>query len=129
MNEERSRTFASPWARAVLDAYHRGEEDEAMEPLVLFDAGGKPAGAPEPGDSLIFYDIRGEREVEISRAFVEKGFPHFPVREDLDLAFVTMIRYPEDLDARAAFPPPEAGGGGPQNAPPSHFPPAAGRPA
>ncbi|MFH1279179.1 MAG: alkaline phosphatase family protein [Candidatus Eisenbacteria bacterium] len=108
MNDENTSAYRSPMARAVLDAYHRGEEDEAMNPLVLVGRDGKPAGRPEVGDALIFYDIRGEREVEISRAFVERDFPHFPVREFLDLRFVTMIRYHEDLKAEVAFPPQEA---------------------
>lgn len=108
MNDEQTPVFRSPMARAVLDAYHRGEEDEAMNPLVLVDADGKPVGVPNKGDALIFYDIRGEREVEISQAFVEKDFAHFPVREYLDLRFVTMIRYHESLDVEVAFPPEEA---------------------
>ncbi|MBN1826583.1 MAG: alkaline phosphatase family protein [Candidatus Eisenbacteria bacterium] len=97
--------YRSPMAEAVFEAYRRGEEDETMNPLVLVGRDGKPVGAPDPGDSLIFYDIRGEREVEISEAFVEKDFPHFPVREWLDLRYVTMIRYHEKLNARVAFPP------------------------
>jgi len=107
MNQEKAPKFRSPMAHAVYEAYRRGEEDEAMEPLVLKDRDGKPVGIPQKGDSLIFYDIRGEREVEISQAFVEKDFSHFPVRDFLDLRFVTMIRYHEKLPARVAFPPQE----------------------
>ena len=104
MSKREKTKFHSPMARAVLDAYRRGEEDEAMNPLVLHE-GGKPAGTPDKDDSLIFYDIRGEREIEISQPFVERDFAHFPVREYLDLRFVTMILYHEDLDVKIAFPP------------------------
>ncbi|MFH1680674.1 MAG: alkaline phosphatase family protein [Candidatus Eisenbacteria bacterium] len=108
MTEKTNPEYRSPMARAVLEAYRRGEEDETMNPLVLHDRKGSPAGVPGRGDSVIFYDIRGEREVEITQAFVEPDFRHFPVREFLDLRFVTMIRYHEDLRVRVAFPPEEA---------------------
>ncbi|RPJ47104.1 MAG: PglZ domain-containing protein [Candidatus Latescibacterota bacterium] len=107
MTEQTKSEYRSPMARAVFEAYRRGEEDESMLPLVLRGASGKGVGLPSPGDSLIFYDIRGEREVELSQAFIEKEFRHFPVREYLDLRFVTMIRYHEDLAVRVAFPPEE----------------------
>ena len=105
MNDEKKIEFQSPMANAVYEAYKRGEEDEAMLPLVLHDEKGEPVCLPGKGDSLIFYDIRGEREIELSQAFVEKDFPHFPVRDFLDLCYVTMIRYHEELDAKVAFPP------------------------
>jgi 2,3-bisphosphoglycerate-independent phosphoglycerate mutase len=53
---------------------------------------------------LIFYNIRGEREIELTQALTQKRFPHFPA-QDLDLSFVTMVRYKKDLNVRAAFPP------------------------
>lgn len=95
-----------PMARAVLEAYRRGEEDEAMEPLVLADASGNPKGRIKKGDSVIFYDIRGEREIELTRSLTDTGFTHFPV-ENLDLDFATMIRYDPALPVRVAFPPEE----------------------
>ncbi len=93
-----------PMGRAVLEAYARGEEDETLEPLALVDAAGSPAGRIRRGDAAVFYDIRGEREVELTQSLTEPGFDRFPV-EPLDLDFVTMIRYGDGLRARAAFPP------------------------
>ncbi len=92
-------------AEAVREAFAGGEEDESLNPIVRVDPAGRPVGQPEPGDSLIFYDIRGEREVEITRALIEPDFPHFPVRPDLKLNFVTMIEYDPSLPVRVAFPP------------------------
>jgi 2,3-bisphosphoglycerate-independent phosphoglycerate mutase len=80
-------------------------------------------GDPDPvtdGDSVIFYNYRGDRPREITRAFVmdefygqaapspdsgEKGFDRGP---KLDLAFVTMTAYQEELNAlvNVAFPKP-----------------------
>ncbi len=99
---ERNQTH--PLAAAVRDAYRAGEDDETMEPLVLFEDG-KPVGRIEDGDYVIFYNIRGEREIELTRAFVDDQFPHFE-REPIVTHWTTMIEYHPNLDARVAFPPP-----------------------
>lgn len=95
-----------PLAEAVRDAYRAGEDDEMMEPLVLVDDEGAPVGRIEEGDYVIFYDLRGEREIELTQAFVaeEEEFPHFD-RAPIDTHWMTMIEYHPDLDAREAFPP------------------------
>ncbi len=54
---------------------------------------------------MIFYDIRGEREVELTQSLIHKEFSPFPVEKDLNLNFVTMIEYDPSLDVKVAFPP------------------------
>jgi 2,3-bisphosphoglycerate-independent phosphoglycerate mutase len=93
-----------PMAEAVRAAYRAGEEDEALEPLVLVDDDGKPVGRIGDGDYVIFYDIRGEREIELTSAFVAREFPHFE-RPPITVHFATMIEYARDLVDRVAFPP------------------------
>jgi 2,3-bisphosphoglycerate-independent phosphoglycerate mutase len=94
-----------PLAQAVRAAYARREEDEALEPLVLANQDGEPVGRIADGDYVIFYDIRGEREIELTRSFVDPDFHEFPVEDGLRAHFVTMIQYDESLDTRVAFPP------------------------
>jgi len=94
-----------PLADAVRAAYHAGEDDETMEPLVRVDEDGQPIGRISDGDYVIFYDIRGEREVELTEAFVASEFSHFS-RQPLTTNWVTMIEYSPDLNVRVAFPPP-----------------------
>lgn len=96
-----------PMAAAVLEAYRLGEEDEAMDPRCLVDQKGNPIGRIRPGEPVIFYDLRGEREVELTRAFTEEGFDKFPVREGGTASFVTLIRYDDGLAVKVAFPPAE----------------------
>ncbi|MBD3415460.1 MAG: sulfatase-like hydrolase/transferase [Candidatus Aminicenantes bacterium] len=96
----------TPMVEAVLEAYDQGQEDESLEPIVACDAQGAPLGRMENKDYVIFYDIRGEREVEITRSLTEKDFSNFPVKKDTRLHFVTMIEYKSDLNAKVAFPPP-----------------------
>ena len=95
-------------AAAVRGAYRAGEEDEAMEPRVLMDLSGTPVGRMEAGDYVIFYDIRGEREIELTESLTDPTFNAFPTKKDLRLNFVTMIQYDEQLKVKVAFPPTEA---------------------
>lgn len=89
---------------AIRAAYAAGQEDEALEPIVKTGADGAPVGRIGRGDVLIFYDIRGEREVEITRSLTDPDFRSFPVAEDLGLHFVTMIEYDSSLNVQVAFP-------------------------
>ena len=95
-----------PLAEGVRAAYRAGEDDETMEPLVRVDDDGKPIGRIQDGDYVIFYDIRGEREIELTEAFVadEGEFPHFD-RAPITTHWATMIEYHPNLDTRVSFPP------------------------
>jgi 2,3-bisphosphoglycerate-independent phosphoglycerate mutase len=91
-------------ADAVRAAYRAGEDDETMEPRVLVDQQGKPIGRFQDGDYVIFYDLRGEREIELTSCFTDPDFSHFS-RKAMRTPFVTMIEYDPNLDVRVAFPP------------------------
>jgi len=91
-------------AGAIRSAYLAGQEDEALEPIINVNAFGQPVGRIGRGDSVIFYDIRGEREVEITQSLTDPDFSLFPVEKDLALHFVTMIEYGPKLGVRVAFP-------------------------
>jgi 2,3-bisphosphoglycerate-independent phosphoglycerate mutase len=93
-----------PMSEAVRTAYRSGQEDEAIEPLVRVNGAGQPVGRIGDGDYVIFYDIRGEREIELTRAFVMPEFPHFP-QQLIKVHFVTMIEYAKSLPVQVAFPP------------------------
>jgi 2,3-bisphosphoglycerate-independent phosphoglycerate mutase len=99
-----SQTATYPLAEATRAAYRAGEDDETMEPLVRVDEAGQPIGRIRDGDYVIFYDIRGEREIELTQAFVDIDFPHF-TREPMTTHWATMIQYHPDLDVRVVFPP------------------------
>ncbi|MRR16689.1 MAG: phosphoglycerate mutase (2,3-diphosphoglycerate-independent) [Deltaproteobacteria bacterium] len=94
-----------PMSQAVHLAYLRGEEDETLLPLVLVDQDRNPAGRIASGDSVIFYNIRGEREIELTRSFTEAHFSPFPVDPNLGVNFATMIEYQKGLNVEVAFPP------------------------
>jgi 2,3-bisphosphoglycerate-independent phosphoglycerate mutase len=94
-----------PIGNAVRAAYKRGEDDEAMDPIILEDDQGNPLGRVGAGDYVIFYDIRGEREIQLTECFTDPSFSHFKIPEGLQAHFTTMIEYAPDLNAKVAFPP------------------------
>jgi 2,3-bisphosphoglycerate-independent phosphoglycerate mutase len=96
-----------PMAKAVRQAYQSGEDDESLEPRVLVGPSGKPIGRFQDGDYVIFYNIRGEREVELCQSLLQEDFTQFPVSQNLRLNFVTMIPYDKRFKVRVAFPPEE----------------------
>lgn len=95
----------SVMAEAVRTAYKAGQEDEALEPLIACDNQGNPVGRMGNKEYVVFYDIRGEREIELTQTLTERDFDHFPPKPDTQLNFVTMIEYHSTLKARVAFPP------------------------
>ena len=91
-------------SKAVRQAYAEGHEDETLKPLVLA-VDGKPLGRIGRDHSVIFYNIRGEREIELTESLTVPGFDCFAVTSDLNLSFATMIEYSKSLPVRVAFPP------------------------
>jgi len=92
-------------SRAVRDAYREGKEDETLPPLVLLNQTGQPVGRLKKGDAVIFYNLRGEREVELTKSLTDVHFNEFPIEKNLTLHFTTMIEYHEKLNVLVAFPP------------------------
>ena len=90
---------------AIREAYKTGQEDETLEPLILTSRNGKVVGRIKKGDSVIFYNIRGEREIELTRSLTEKAFSAFPVENDMEVHYATMIEYDRALNVDIAFPP------------------------
>lgn len=92
------------WSKVLNEAYQAGEEEETLEPRVLVDAQGRPLGRFQDGDYVIFYNLRGEREVELCQSLLDEKFTHFPINSGLNLHLVTLIPYHPSLPAKVAFP-------------------------
>ena len=93
-------------AEGVRQLYGEGQTDYALEPLVLVDARGTPVGRIEDGDAVVFCCRRGEREIQLTEAFVEPGLDRFLRRDFKDLTFVTLTLYHDKFkDLPVAFAP------------------------
>jgi len=51
--------------------------DQYLAEFVVVDADGQPVGMVVPGDAVLLFNFRGDRAIEISRAFEETGFDVF----------------------------------------------------
>ena len=79
--------------------------DEFVTPSVMA-VNGKPVATVEDGDSVIFYNYRGDRPRELTYAFVRQDFTAFDRGPLLKLYFVTMAAYEDGLAVHVAFPKP-----------------------
>lgn len=79
--------------KAIEQEYLNGADDYHMPPLCAIDKHGKPIGTVQNGDSVIFCCRRGEREIELTEMFTEKG-ANLPERKLLDdIYFVPLTLY------------------------------------
>ena len=74
-----------------------GAIDQDLDPFVIAKEG-KPVGCVEDGDSVVFYNFRGDRSIEISRAF-EGGadFDKFDRVRAPKVVYAGMLEYDGDL--------------------------------
>ncbi len=74
--------------------------------MILVDTHGKPIGRIEDGDSVIFCCRRGEREIQLTEAFVDPELDYFSRVKFNHLPFVILTRYHEKFkDLPIAFAP------------------------
>ncbi len=80
--------------------------DEFITPTWIADENGNPSGSICDGDTVIFFNFRGDRPREITRAFTDDDFSGFSRDKKLDLFYVTMTEYEKGLCNNVLFPKP-----------------------
>lgn len=76
------------------------EETGALDqdlPGFVITRDGKPAGPICDGDSVIFFNFRGDRAIEISMAFEDDDFPYFDRGTRPQVLYAGMLEYDGDL--------------------------------
>jgi len=98
------RGFASA-SEAVRTFYSEDPEitDQYMNPFVVVDEAGRPVGTIGNGDAVICFNFRGDRAIEISRAFTETDFREFDRGPLPDLLYAGMMEYDGDLHIPPRF--------------------------
>lgn len=93
--------------KAVDDSYAEEVYDEFVEPVVLTDSEGQPIGPMEDEESIIFFNFRPDRAIQISRTFANDDFDGFDRGENApkNLHFVGMTQYSDAVNSKIAFPP------------------------
>lgn len=91
------RTFPSA-SEAVRTFYAEDPKatDQYLPPFVVADAYGVPVGKIQDGDAVVFFNFRGDRSIEISRAFSEKDFHEFERGPLPDIFYAGMMEYDGD---------------------------------
>ncbi len=96
------RYFAS--AAEAVNTYRKetGVIDQDLPPFVIAEDG-KPVGTIEDNDSVIFFNFRGDRSIEISTAFDAKEFTKFDRVRVPDVMYAGMLEYDGDLHIPSRF--------------------------
>ncbi len=97
------RQFAS--AMDAINTY-RAEIDGVIDqdlPAFVIAENGEPVGKIQSKDSVILYNFRGDRAIEISMAFDDEEFDHFDRGEKPDVCYAGMLQYDGDLKLPKRF--------------------------
>ncbi len=71
--------------------------DQYLDSFVITDDDGKPVGTIEDVDAVVFFNFRGDRAIEISRAFEEEDFNEFDRQRVPKIFYAGMMEYDGDL--------------------------------
>ncbi|MEW6515232.1 MAG: 2,3-bisphosphoglycerate-independent phosphoglycerate mutase [Pseudomonadota bacterium] len=87
--------------KALREKYP-GTIDQDLPPFVIAQEG-KPIGTIEDGDSVVFFNFRGDRAIEITRAFEEAAFDKFDRVHFPKVTYAGMLQYDGDLKLPKRF--------------------------
>jgi 2,3-bisphosphoglycerate-independent phosphoglycerate mutase len=86
-------------AREAVEADYAAQvsSDQDIRPFVVVDDQGRPLGKIEDGDTVLLFNFRGDRAIELSAAFEHDDFDFFDRGRRPDVLFVGMLEYDGDL--------------------------------
>jgi len=96
------RQFAN--AREAIETYRSEAKviDQDL-PAFVIAKDGKPAGPIVDGDAVVFFNFRGDRAIEISRAFTEQTFHMFDRGPLPNITYAGMMQYDGDTKMPPRF--------------------------
>ncbi len=97
------RQFAS--ASEAIETYRAendGVIDQDLPPFVIAE-NGEPVGSIKDGDSVVLFNFRGDRAIELSMAFDNDEFTAFDRGAKPDVCYAGMLQYDGDLKLPARF--------------------------
>jgi 2,3-bisphosphoglycerate-independent phosphoglycerate mutase len=92
-----ARQFAS--TREAVETFRKeipGIIDQDLKEFVIAE-NGKPIGTIEDGDSVVYFNFRGDRALEITAAFEEERFDKFDRKRLPKVCYAGMMEYDGDL--------------------------------
>ncbi len=97
------RMFAS--AREAIETYREenpGMIDQDLPAFVIAE-NGAPVGPIQDQDSVILFNFRGDRAIELSMAFENEDFPYFDRGPRPNVVYAGMLQYDGDLNLPRRF--------------------------
>ncbi len=94
----KGRTFKC--ASCAIKTYYDEDpnvNDQFLPAFVIVDENGKPKGPIVAGDAVAFFNFRGDRAIEISRAFDDEEFDKFERGPRPDVYYAGLMEYDGDL--------------------------------
>jgi 2,3-bisphosphoglycerate-independent phosphoglycerate mutase len=100
-----ARSERFPSAEAAIREFRRRDPavTDQFLPAFVVERAGEPVGPIRDGDSVVFYNFRGDRAIEITRAFEEETFTKFDRGPRPDVEYAGMMQYDGDLRIPAQF--------------------------
>ena len=98
-----ARPFAS--AAEAVETFRKedpGVTDQYLPSFTISDDKG-PVGTIDDGDSVILFNFRGDRAIEITKAFEQHDFKYFDRVKKPDVVFAGMMQYDGDLKIPQKF--------------------------
>lgn len=81
--------------------------DEFCPPSIILNAEGKPLAPIKDKDSVLFFNFRGDRPRELTKAFIDDEFEGFDRGTPKDIFYLTMTEYQKGLCPNVIFLKPE----------------------
>lgn len=89
--------FPSPVEAITALRERTGAIDQDLPPFVIDDGRGNAVGSVNDGDSVILFNFRGDRALEITSAFEDDDFSHFDRVRRPKVEYAGMMEYDGDL--------------------------------
>lgn len=98
--------FTDP-IEAVRESYERSVYDEFVMPTVITEDNGEPVATVKDNDSVIFFNFRPDRAIQLSQVFTNEDFRGFDRGEKCpqNIFFVCMTKFSESVQGYVAYKP------------------------
>jgi 2,3-bisphosphoglycerate-independent phosphoglycerate mutase len=95
--------------KAVKESYEKSVMDEFVMPTVIVGEDGKPVGLVEAEDSVVFFNFRPDRAIQLSQVFTNEDFRGFDRGDKFpkNLYFVCLTLFAESVGGYVAYKPKE----------------------
>ncbi|WP_019533319.1 2,3-bisphosphoglycerate-independent phosphoglycerate mutase [Paenibacillus ginsengihumi] len=93
--------------KAIKESYEKSVFDEFVMPTVIVKEDGSPVGLIESGDSVVFFNFRPDRAIQLSQVFTNSDFRGFDRGDKLpkNLHYVCLTLFSETIDGYVAYEP------------------------